>query len=390
MASFERLYYRSERGLLTRAWRNLRLLVALAAAVLAWLTSAGDCAANTAAPNARVAPSISKTISASRAREERLPGGALCVPFSHPPLSGNTINGLGEAGHRRAQPIFHGSGMRTLEWGALESFFALTMPFRLYWQGIVNRWWLRKAAGPVARRQTPGDPAARAREIKSKALELGAGVVGVCRIRDDALFEGYETTFTHAVVIAMPMAHEEMRHVPELRSANEVMRVYFEISRRRHQACGIHPLARIRRPGVRRECGHPAHPAGHRRRHRGTRQTRIVDHAGFRLQCAPGYRADRAAARCRWAGRHSRRRSVPGLPALHDRLPGRRDRRFEATRARDSQMVCGFRPLCAVLFEDFWLWHLHRGVSMDETGPGSIALPETAGEASEAKRAPER
>ena len=38
------------------------------------------------------------------------------------PVSGNTINGLGEMSQRRARQVFHGSGARKLEWSALETF----------------------------------------------------------------------------------------------------------------------------------------------------------------------------------------------------------------------------------------------------------------------------
>ena len=61
------------------------------------------------------------------------------------PVSGNTINGLGEMAQRRARQVFHGSGARKLEWSALETFFGLTMPLHIYFRNALNRWKLRKA-----------------------------------------------------------------------------------------------------------------------------------------------------------------------------------------------------------------------------------------------------
>ncbi len=144
------------------------------------------------------------------------------------PVSGNVINGLGEETARRARQIFHGSGARRLEWERLETFFALTMPFRIYWQGLVNRWVLRNADGTVAKTTVSGD---RTEEVKSVARAAGAGTVGICRITEDALFENYETPFRYAVVIVMPMNPDEMQFLPEPRAALEVMHVYLKISR---------------------------------------------------------------------------------------------------------------------------------------------------------------
>lgn len=151
--------------------------------------------------------------------------------YRNAPTSGNVINGLGEPGRRRARQIFHGSGRRELEWQRLQTFFALTMPFRIYWQGICNYWLLRKADGRVAERRTEAEPAVLAGKIRTLALEAGAGGVGICRVTEDALYEGYDPGFPYAISIMMPMNVEEMQYVPEPRAALEVMKVYFAISR---------------------------------------------------------------------------------------------------------------------------------------------------------------
>lgn len=154
-------------------------------------------------------------------------------PFAYrqTPLSGNTINGLGETRWRRARQIFHGSGARVLEWQALEQFFALSAPFRVYWLNLVNRWLLRKADGAVARnKQEVIDPQQMARAIKQRALDFGAGTVGIARVSEQALYENYETRFEYAIVVLMPMDSEEMSHIAAERSGIETMRVYMEIS----------------------------------------------------------------------------------------------------------------------------------------------------------------
>ena len=85
-----------------------------------------------------------------------------------PPVSGNTINGLGETSPRRARQVFHGSGARKLEWVALEMFFGLTMPLHIFIRNALNRWELRKADGPLAQKRTPVlDSAEMSKQIKS-------------------------------------------------------------------------------------------------------------------------------------------------------------------------------------------------------------------------------
>lgn len=150
--------------------------------------------------------------------------------YREPPLSGNIINGLGEADVRRARQIFHGSGERQLEWSHMESFFALTMPFRIFWQELRNYWTLRKADGRVAKVKLKGEPLAFAKKIKQVAMHAGAGGVGISRITEQSLYENCDKPFEFAISILLPMDPEEMQHIPEERAAREVLSAYFKIT----------------------------------------------------------------------------------------------------------------------------------------------------------------
>ncbi len=155
-------------------------------------------------------------------------------PFEYrqQPVSGNTINGLNEPNTRRATQIFHGSGARDLEWSALEQFFALSAPFKVYWLNLVNRWLLRKADGRVASiQQAVENPDEMTASIKAKALEFGAGTVGIAKVSEHALYQNYDCKFENAIVVLMPMDSEEMSHIADVRSGVETMRVYMEISK---------------------------------------------------------------------------------------------------------------------------------------------------------------
>jgi NAD-dependent dihydropyrimidine dehydrogenase PreA subunit len=156
------------------------------------------------------------------------------LPFHYrrQPRSGNEINGLGEPVYRRAEQVFHGSGARDLEWRALERFFALINPFRVYWLNMVNRWLLRRADGPIARtRQPVADPGAMTAAIKRRARELGAGAVGIAPLTEKALYRDYQPDYPHAIVVLMPMDSQEMAFVTTNRAGVETMRAYMEITR---------------------------------------------------------------------------------------------------------------------------------------------------------------
>ena len=152
--------------------------------------------------------------------------------YQQAPRSGNEINGLNEKERRRAVPIFHGSGRRPIEWAALELFFLLTMPARLFLRGLKSRWLLRKADGAVASHQEPvADPALMRERTRAKAIELGAGAVGMCVLPEEALYEGHHPDLPHAISIAVAMDFEEMEYATDLRGGLETMRAYIDTTR---------------------------------------------------------------------------------------------------------------------------------------------------------------
>ena len=152
--------------------------------------------------------------------------------YRRPPESGNAINGVGEKHRVRARPVFHASGGEPLAWKALDDFFSLINPWRVVRHVLFNTWQLRRSDGPVAGvRREVKDPAAMAAEIKALAWRLGASLVGVAEVMDEALYEGREPGLRYAVCIGLEMDRSEMSHVPEARAAAEVMRTYRRIAR---------------------------------------------------------------------------------------------------------------------------------------------------------------
>jgi len=152
--------------------------------------------------------------------------------YRRPPESGNAINGVGEARRVRARPVFHASGGEPLAWKALDDFFSLINPWRVVRHVLFNTWQLRRSDGPVAReRREVADPAAMAVEIKAIVRRLGASLVGVAEVTDEALYEGREPGLRHAICLGLEMDPHEMSFAPQARAAAEVMRTYRRIAR---------------------------------------------------------------------------------------------------------------------------------------------------------------
>lgn len=165
-------------------------------------------------------------------KKRNYPSPELPFAYREQPLSGNVINGLGVTEKQQATPVFHGSGARELEWHQLEYFFALINPLKVYWLNLINRWMLRKADGPIAKiKVAVDDSSAMAKDVKSRAVEFGAGTVGITAMTAQATYRGGTINYPTAIVVLLPMDSEEMAYVTTNRAGAETMRAYMEISR---------------------------------------------------------------------------------------------------------------------------------------------------------------
>lgn len=165
-------------------------------------------------------------------KKRNYPSSELPFAYREQPLSGNVINGLGVTEKQQATPVFHGSGARELEWHQLEYFFALINPLKVYWLNLINRWMLRKADGPIAKiKVAVDDSSAMAKDVKSRAVEFGAGTVGITAMTAQATYRGGTINYPTAIVVLLPMDSEEMAYVTTNRAGAETMRAYMEISR---------------------------------------------------------------------------------------------------------------------------------------------------------------
>ena len=149
------------------------------------------------------------------------------------PRSGNEINGRGETSPRRASYVFH-SNFKTgpLPWDVMQTYFRYTYPAWMLPRLVKNMWLAFRSQGKIAcHRREVTDSAAMAAEIKVKAKELGAGIVGICEIRDDFLIKGESSPYRYAIALGLPMDREIMLEAPNLKAGREVLKVYGRCSK---------------------------------------------------------------------------------------------------------------------------------------------------------------
>lgn len=154
-------------------------------------------------------------------------------PFAYrqPPISGNTINGLGEAQARRPDHVFFGDSYRRA-WGKLDWYFQVMEPTAIH-RLIVRMFWQDHGrVGTVARRTSaPADPLEASAWIKAMAKHCGAGLVGITWLRPEFCYHDSSPEFLHAIAIAVPMDREEMLHTPSERSNRQIMETYLAVNR---------------------------------------------------------------------------------------------------------------------------------------------------------------
>ena len=133
-----------------------------------------------------------------------------------PATSGNTVNGLGESGLRRASPFFwhppdrqtHGKLQQVVtdyhrQSAAVRKYFSSTPP---------------GGRGPktVAQAPTPASrtPAAWAQLVKTCALENESDIVGITKMEPLYVYEGYEIAEPWVILIGVAMDYDELNQAP--------------------------------------------------------------------------------------------------------------------------------------------------------------------------------
>lgn len=146
-----------------------------------------------------------------------------------PEVSGNRVNGLGEAERRRPSPIYwHYSPEIDLPHRALQDYYLSRFDDKPELQDFHLKYGGRGSVEKTPPPETPVEDTADnwTRRIKAHALANEADLVGIARIDPDWVFEGYQVAEPWIVMIGVAMDHAEIATAPELPSAVETMTQY--------------------------------------------------------------------------------------------------------------------------------------------------------------------
>ncbi len=166
------------------------------------------------------------------ARKDKYPAPSF-LQYHDYPISGNKTNGLGETSYRRPTYVFHSTPKTgPLAWDRMQRHFRYSIPLDLLPTVLRQMWATFRPQGPIAANKVEvTDKQEMTAQIKAKALELGAGVVGITELKEEHLIEGAKVKYKYAISFGIPMDREIMLTAPAISASKEVQRVYALCSR---------------------------------------------------------------------------------------------------------------------------------------------------------------
>ena len=214
--------------------------------------------------------------------------------------------------------MVHATGRRTPHYAAVKP---TIQAYRASWVKLAPF-----RDGPVnPQRVDLSDPAAMTAQIKAKATELGANLVGVCRLQPHMIDLGSEVPHEFVIACCVAEDYEKVLQGPDA-VEEEAMRTYAKCTE----------IATALAAYV-REIGYPAHRPPQRRQRgagdsdflssgfRRARPPRQFDQRKVRREFSPGLCDDGFAAGGGSAARIRRAGLLHELQRLPAQLPGRRD-----------------------------------------------------------------
>jgi len=149
-----------------------------------------------------------------------------------PPVSGNTVNGLGESEPRRPRPLYW-FDPETIPHGTLQKYFYANVQRLAAGRSETTQMQERRgpaSLNPVAPQRRQDSPESFARQVKAFALANESDRVGITPMRAEWVFEGHTVAEPWVVCLAVAMDQRELAKGPpraeDLSSADEVSRQY--------------------------------------------------------------------------------------------------------------------------------------------------------------------
>jgi ferredoxin len=144
-----------------------------------------------------------------------------------PPVSGNAVNGLGEAAARRPRRVYWAADPATIAHGAVQQWFYRRNADPEMAAERARRMALAVAPPvPVAARRPDRSAAEWTAALRAQAAALGAAQVGIARLDPGWVFEGEALPWGRVVLVSVEMAAAPLAEAPGPAAAREVMRGY--------------------------------------------------------------------------------------------------------------------------------------------------------------------
>ena len=148
-----------------------------------------------------------------------------------PEVSGNDINGFGEAARRRASPVMW-HDPEILAHGDLQRwFFAAGCAPEADVYRIKNREYSQRPLAELAPRCPDWSARQWTARVKAAALAREADMVGIARLDPNWVFEGYQAPYQWIVVLVVAMDYACLSTAPSPKSQTEVHNQYGRATR---------------------------------------------------------------------------------------------------------------------------------------------------------------
>lgn len=145
-----------------------------------------------------------------------------------PDVSGNVINGLGEAEVRPPSPIYWHHPKQIVHGDLQRWMLKRTIEVAPETADLENHFGGRgvRARAEIADEKVGLSSAEFTSSLKTFALANEADLVGITRLQPEWVFDGYKADYPNVIIIAVAMDHAELATAPEPPSVIEVMRQY--------------------------------------------------------------------------------------------------------------------------------------------------------------------